>query len=99
MNFYFFISYLVTYKEIKIHSLKTEWGSCTSTKIIGLNYKIIFLPLRLVKHILIHELCHLRYFSHSPRFWAEVGKYDKSWERHIRAIEESEVNIPEWLIL
>lgn len=86
------------YRKLRIHSLKTEWGSCSSTKILGLHYKLIFLPPALVKHIIIHELCHLKHLDHSPAFWKELAKFDKNWMRHKKAIDTAEKHVPEWLI-
>ena len=43
-----------SYTKVTIRNQKTLWGSCTVDKSINLNYKLIFLPCRLVRHILIH---------------------------------------------
>lgn len=88
----------VKYKGLRIHSLKKEWGSCSKTKVVSFNFILIFLPPALVKHLIIHELCHIRHLDHSPAFWREVAKYDKSWKKNQKALYDADQYIPEWLM-
>ena len=88
----------VNYKKLIIRSHEWQWGSYSSTKTISLNYKIIFLPPALVKHILFHELCHVRYLEHSEKFWREVAKFDKNWKKNKKALNDADSYIPKWVI-
>lgn len=60
------------YTRLSLRFQKGKWGSCSSKKSISLNVRLLFLPSRLVRYVLVHELCHTRHHNHSPQFWAEV---------------------------
>jgi predicted metal-dependent hydrolase len=54
----------------------TRWGSCTvDTGAIRLSSRMRDFPAWVVDYVLIHELAHLRYRSHGPRFWSLVARY------------------------
>lgn len=78
----------------KIRYQKTRWGSCTSKKLISLNQKLLFLPERLVRYIIIHELCHTIHFNHSRRFWQLVAEFDPHVEQHRREMRNAAQFIP-----
>lgn len=60
------------YKRIAIRNTRRSWGSCSELGNLNFSYKIIFLPVELAEYIIVHELCHLREFNHSPKYWAHV---------------------------
>lgn len=66
--------YNFSYNKIHIKNHKTRWGSCSSRQNLNLNYKILFLNPKLRDYIIVHEMCHLKEFNHSKKFWALVEK-------------------------
>ncbi|MEX0680613.1 MAG: SprT family zinc-dependent metalloprotease [Balneolales bacterium] len=58
-----------------IRNQKTKWGSCSTRQTISLNWRLIKCPPNIVDYIIIHELCHLKYFNHSAAFWQLVSQY------------------------
>ncbi len=71
---YFNVHYQHRVGKIFIKQHRSRWGSCSERGNLNFNYKIIFLPPVLQDYIIVHELCHLRGFNHSPQFWALVAQ-------------------------
>jgi predicted metal-dependent hydrolase len=54
----------------------SRWGSCTiDIGAIRLSSRMREFPAWVVDYVLVHELAHLRYRSHGPRFWSLVARY------------------------
>jgi predicted metal-dependent hydrolase len=62
------------FNKIIIKNQKTRWGSCSLKHNLSLNYKLLFLPETHRDYIIVHELCHLKEFNHSKKFWSLVEK-------------------------
>mgnify|MGYP001609645548 FL=1 len=71
--------YKVNIGKINIKNQKTRWGSCSKKGNINFNYKIALLPERLSDYIIVHELCHLKEFNHSCKFWDLVSITIPDW--------------------
>ena len=59
--------------NITTNNNKTRWGVCDSRGNIAINWRAIFLPPNLLDYIVVHELCHLLEFNHTPAFWSVLG--------------------------
>src|SRR3989344_4944712 len=66
--------YGCTLNKIFIKNQRTCWGSCSKKGNLNFNYKILFLPEKAQDYIIVHEVCHLKEFNHSKRFWDLVAK-------------------------
>lgn len=66
--------YGYSYNKINIKNQKTRWGSCSKKGNLNFNYKVMFLPEKIQDYIIAHELCHLREFNHSRKFWNLVER-------------------------
>jgi len=71
---YFNKVYNFKFNKINVKNQKTRWGSCSKKRNLNFNYKILFLPKHIADYIIVHELCHLKEFSHSYKFWNLVAK-------------------------
>lgn len=85
------------YQNLVIRNQQSRWGSCSSKKNINLNFKLIFLPPDIMRHVLVHELCHTVHMNHSQRFWRLVARFDPSWQAHHQASRRMEGHVPLWL--
>lgn len=59
-------------KRISIKEYRSRWGSCNSRKEVQFNWLIALAPAKAIEYVIVHELCHLIHFNHSPAFWAAV---------------------------
>lgn len=65
-------TYRARITEMKVQFATTQWGSCAPRGRIMLNTALIFLPPRLQRYVIIHELAHTRRADHSAAYWREV---------------------------
>lgn len=59
---------------VKISRARGRWGSCSAKRNITYSFRIAFLPLPVIRAVVVHELCHTRHMNHSAAFWREVHK-------------------------
>lgn len=85
------------FKSYNISQQKTCWGTCNHHAEISLNYKLLFMPERLVRYVMIHELCHTRHLNHSKNFWTLVEFFDDNYREHKKELRQAEQYIPLWL--
>ena len=70
----------LSYGRITLRCQKTRWGSCSSKGNLNFNWKLIMAPPEALDYVVIHELCHLYEFNHSPKFWARVSHWQPDYE-------------------
>ena len=79
--------------NIYIKKYKRKYWQCKWNDIF-LNYEIIKLPVQLIKHIILHELSHLKHKNHSKKFWDFLKSLDKDF-----LINKKSLNEKGWFIL
>ncbi|MGL4993278.1 MAG: M48 family metallopeptidase [Bacteroidales bacterium] len=62
------------YKQLKISSSKSCWGSCSSLKTINLSLNLMLLPDHLIDYVILHELCHTIEMNHGDKFWKRLNE-------------------------
>lgn len=85
------------YHSLSFRGQNTLWGSCSRTKDISLNYKLLFLPQRLVQYVLVHELCHTKHLNHSKKFWGLVAKLEPNYASLRRELRDAQHYVPVWI--
>ena len=66
--------------SITFRRTKSKWGHCTSKGVIQYNWLIMGAPESVIQYLVIHEVAHLKYPHHQPKFWALVEKYCKDYK-------------------
>lgn len=64
----------LTPPPVRVSSARTQWGNCSRAGGIGLNWRLVLFPMRLVDYVVAHELAHLIEMNHSPAFWRTVER-------------------------
>jgi predicted metal-dependent hydrolase len=82
--------------NVSVREQKSLWGSCSSKGNISLNSRLLFLPPRLVRHVLLHELCHLREMNHSKHFHSLLENLDPDARLHARELKQAWSMVPGW---
>ena len=75
-------------QDVRLKYNSTNWGSCSSNKIINLSTRLLFAPKEVIDYVIIHELAHLIEANHSSRFWALVENAMPEYKVHERWLKE-----------
>jgi hypothetical protein len=86
-----------TFKRVSIRNNQTRWGSCSSCGHINLCCKVLFLPPLLMRHVLLHELCHTKVMHHGREFWALLEQLDSLAASHAKQLKLAAADIPRWV--
>ena len=65
----------VSVNKIKISQYKSKWGSCSKSKNLTFDWRIILAPKKVLEYLVVHELSHLKHPNHSIQFWKHVELY------------------------
>lgn len=77
-------------KSVKITSAKKRFGSCGADNGICYSLFLMRYPERFIDYVIYHELCHIRYKNHGPKFHALL----ESLVPQHRAVKELAKSIP-----
>lgn len=70
-----------------LRKMSKRWGSCTPKGKIVLNPELIKAPRGCIEYVIVHELCHLVHFNHTPAFVQLQSKILPSWEKWKERLE------------
>ncbi len=73
---------------VKINSAVTRWASCSKKNSLNFSWYCMMASREVLDYIIVHELCHMKEFNHSPKFWAEVEPYSPEYKEHRAYLRE-----------
>lgn len=65
--------------SINIRTMKSCWGSCSTSGNIRLNSQLIKTPIPCIDYVILHELCHIAEMNHSQRFYRLLDQVMPEW--------------------
>lgn len=68
--------------EICIRKMRRTWGNIRKNNIMTLAHALIYLPKAAIDHVILHELCHMIHFDHSPAFHQLLKSVDKNYDEN-----------------
>jgi predicted metal-dependent hydrolase len=72
------------YTRLTIRGQRTRWASCSSSGAMSFNWRLLLAPPEILDYVVEHEVAHLTYMDHSPRFWALLESRVPDWRTHAR---------------
>ncbi|HET9169942.1 MAG TPA: SprT family zinc-dependent metalloprotease [Actinospica sp.] len=70
------------YTRLTIRDQRTRWGSCSRAGAMSFNWRLLLAPVEVLDYVIWHEVCHLAFMDHSPRFWGLVARYCPEYREH-----------------
>ena len=87
----------IPFKKITVRGQTTRWASCSKLQNISLNRSLLFLPPQLVRHVFLHELCHIKRLDHSPNFWRILAELEPDCRVLEAQVRQGDKYVPYWV--
>ena len=72
--------------RVTVRDQSSRWGSCSHSRSISLNWRLILLTIGMQDYVILHELAHLKEMNHSRDFWSVLNSYDSRSKIHDRRL-------------
>ena len=82
----------LTVADVRASRDRSRWGSCLASGILKVHLRLAAAPPELLEYIVAHEVAHLRWRGHGPRFYRTLAGLLPDWEarrRQLRAFEKA----------
>ncbi|CAH0990472.1 hypothetical protein SIN8267_00564 [Sinobacterium norvegicum] len=79
--------------ELRVRYMRSRWGSCSLSGRVNLSTTLVQLPVEFCDYVIAHELCHLRVFNHSPRFYQLMQVLQPDWRLKREYLKQIETGV------
>ena len=73
-----------SYTSLSIRGQRSRWASCSRSRAMSFNWRLLLAPEPVLDYVVWHEVCHLEVMDHSARFWGLVAERCPDWRAHVR---------------
>lgn len=77
------------YKQIRITSAQTRWGSYNSRGTLSFSWRLVMAPVPVIDYVVIHELVHGQENNHSKKFWTKLQLIMPDYKQRIEWLEKN----------
>ena len=83
---------------VRIAFQRSRWGSRSTTGVISFSAFTLFLPPELLRHVAVHELCHIRHMNHGMAYQTLLKQLDPKTPLHEEQLKKAGAYLPEWIL-
>ena len=80
--------------RVSLSSARTQWGACSESGAIRLNWRLVHLDPALADYVVAHEVAHLVELNHSKRFWRLLAGLYPDWRVARKHLEVADASLP-----
>jgi len=81
---------------VRIAFQATRWGSRSTSGVISFSALTMFFPPDLLRHVALHELCHIRHMNHGMAYQVLLKQLDPKTPLHEAQLKKAGAFVPEW---
>lgn len=86
----------ITPHSHRVRTYKSRWGSCSHRKELTFNWKLVMTPPVVLDYVVVHELCHIIHFNHSPEYWRLVERFQPDYKAHKNWLRTHGLSLDLW---
>jgi predicted metal-dependent hydrolase len=79
---------------LALSNARTQWGVCTASGAVRLNWRLVHLDPLLADYVVAHEVAHLAELNHSTRFWRIVEWLYPAWREARERLKRADASLP-----
>jgi predicted metal-dependent hydrolase len=75
--------------RISVRDQRTRWASASPTGGLSFSWRLVLCSPDVLDYVVVHELAHLRWRGHGPRFWGLVRRHVPRADEHRRWLRQN----------